>query len=600
MTETNKNQKVSTGASFGKIMIASAVGIIIVSIVMSILSLMFFASIANSKSKTSETPKNSVLQIKLNYPIVEQQQDDFYPNLDFLSGFANSKSLGLNKIKAALKNAKTDENIKGIFLEVSAPMAGLAELKEIRDAILDFKKSGKFIIAHSNLYSPGAYYLATAADKIYITPTGMLIWKGFSAQVMYYKDLLKKLEITPEIVRHGKFKSAVEPYLLDSMSNENRVQLQAYIDNVWKHYVAEIAEARDLDISSLNNYADKLTINSTKKAVSLGFIDAEKFRNDVVDEISGLIGLTKDKKLKLISLSKYIKNTNKQEIITSKNNKKKIAIIYAEGDIITGKSKDKSMGAETISEAIQKAANDKTVRAIVFRVNSPGGSALASEVILHEIELAKAKKPIIVSMGKYAASGGYYISCLADKIYAEPYTLTGSIGVFGMYFNVQKLINNKLGVKVSVVKTNDYSDFGNIFRQMTPTERKYITFQIEDIYDQFITHVAAGRNLKKEFVDSIGQGRIWVADDALKLGLIDKIGGIDDAIAEAASEAKIDNYKIIEYPKVKNFMEKFMEQYQVNMMQQKLGYLYETYENIQQLQNMRGIQARFVYDIDID
>ncbi len=601
MTERNKNLKAtSTGASFGKIMLASAVGIILASVIISFLSFSFFASIASSVSKKDKIPEKSVLEIKLNMPIAEQQPDMFNFNMDFLGGFANTKTLGLNKIKAALKKAKTDDNIKGIFLDVTAPVASLATLKEIRDAIVDFKKSGKFVIAHSNYYSPGAYYLATAANKIYITPTGLLVWKGFSAQVMYYKELLKKLDITPEIIRHGKFKSAVEPYLLDSMSVPNRLQLQAYIGNVWKHYVNEIAKARNLDPKSLNMYADKLMLNSSDKAVSLGFIDGQKFRNDVIDEMKNLIGLSEKKKLNFISLSKYIEKTNEPILFSMNDKKNKIAVIYAEGDIKTGESKDKSMGSQTISEAIRKAANNKSVKAIVFRVNSPGGSALASEIILHEIELAKKQKPVIVSMGKYAASGGYYISCEANEIFAEPYTLTGSIGVFGMFFNIQKLINNKLGVHVDVVKTNKYSDFGNIFRQMSPSEREYIKYQIEDTYDKFISHVAQGRNLRKSYVDSIGQGRIWVADDALRIGLIDKIGGIDDAIAEAVRLAGLKKYKIIEYPKVKNFLDKFLEQYQIKALQNKFGILYQTYENIQKLQNMQGIQARFVYDIDIN
>ncbi|MEA3451122.1 MAG: signal peptide peptidase SppA, partial [Bacteroidota bacterium] len=264
-----------------------------------------------------------------------------------------------------------------------------------------------------------------------------------------------------------------------------------------------------------------------------------------------------------------------------------------------GKSKDKSMGSTTISEAIRKAANDETVKAILFRINSPGGSALASEIILHEIELAKKKKPVVVSMGRYAASGGYYIACYADKIYAEPYTLTGSIGVFGVFFNLEKLLNNKLGVNVSVVKTNENSNIGGVFSPMSKTEKEFWTYQIEDIYDKFISHVAFGRNLTKEIVDSIGQGRIWVADDAVKIGLVDEIGGIDVALADAVDRAGIDEYEIVEYPKVKNFMEKLLEDFQISATQKRLGIMYDTYKNIQNLQDMQGIQARFVYDINI-
>jgi len=419
-----KIKATSTGASFGKIMLATAVGTILIYVVMSLLSISIFSSIASQMSKDEEIPEKSVLHIKLNREVVEQQQDIFDFNVDFLGGFANPQSLGLNKIKAALKDAKENDNIKGIFLEVSAPLTNLPELKEIRDEIINFKASGKFVIAQSDFYSAGAYYLASVADKIYITPTGLLTWTGFSLQVMYYKGLLEKLEVSPEIVRHGKFKSAVEPYLLDSISDENRIQLQAFIDNVWDNYVKEIADARNLDVASLNNYADKLMINSSEKAVTLGFFDQQKFRNEVIDEIRDLVELDDDEKLNLITLSKYIEKTDEVSILPVKSKKDKIAIVYAEGDIIIGKSKDNSMGAITISEAIRKAANDETVKAILLRINSPGGSALASEIILHEIELAKKKKPVVVSMGRYAASGGYYIACYADKIYAEQYTLT--------------------------------------------------------------------------------------------------------------------------------------------------------------------------------
>ncbi|MEA3452649.1 MAG: S49 family peptidase, partial [Bacteroidota bacterium] len=311
MTEKNTKVKAtSTGASFGKIMLASAVGVILLWVVLSLLSISIFSSIASQASKKDEIPEKSVLHIKLNREVVEQQQDIFDVNMDFLGGFVNPQSLGLNKILAALKNAKEDENIKGIYLEVSAPLVNLPELKEIKDAIVDFKSSGKFVIAHSDFYTAGAYYIASIADKVYITPTGLLTWTGFSLQVMYYKGLLEKLDVQPEIVRHGKFKSAVEPYLLDSISDENRKQLQAYIDNVWEHYVKEIADARNLDIASLNNYADKLMINSSDKAVTLGFFDQQKFRNDVFDEIRELIDLDDDKKINLITLPKYIEKTD--------------------------------------------------------------------------------------------------------------------------------------------------------------------------------------------------------------------------------------------------------------------------------------------------
>jgi protease-4 len=589
------------GASFGKILLASAVAVIGVGILVSIIWLIsLFSIVASTQKKTNLNPK-SVLEIKLNYPIVEQQQDNFNFNYSFLGGFANIKSLGLNKILAAIKKAKTDDNIKGILIDASIPQCSLADIEEIRNAILNFKKSGKFVIAHADTYSPSAYYLATAANKIYITPTGLLVWKGLSAQVMYYKGLLKKLDIQPEIIRHGKFKSAVEPYMLDSMSQANRLQLKTLLKSLWNRYVWNIAKSRKLDIKALNNYADNLLINSSKAAVNLGLVDAEKYRNDVLDEIKSLIGTNINNKLHLVSLRKYIDaNNNFQKIYTSNDKQDKIAIIYAEGEIILGKSTDGKMGSETIANAIRKAANKKNVKAIVLRVNSPGGSALASEIIWHEIDLAKKKKPIVVSMGRYAASGGYYISCDANKIFAEPYTITGSIGVFGIMFNIQKLLNNKLGINVNAVKTNKNSDFGTIYKPMNYTQKQYLTTQIEDIYKQFITHVAKGRKLRISYVDSIGQGRVWSADNALKIGLIDSIGYIHNAIEEAAKLANIKNYKIIEYPKVKNLFEKILENYQTSILQKKLGLFYEPYKQIQSLSYLQGIETYMPYNITIE
>lgn len=589
----------SIGASFTKIMFASSLGFVVATVLISILSIIFIIAFAAGASSKTEVQENTVLVIKLNQPIVEQQQGDLDFNIDFM-GLANPSSLGLNKIIKAIDKAKNDENIKGIYLNLSVITASLAELKEIKDALEDFKTSGKFIIAHADNYIASTYYLATVADKIYITPTGTMIWKGFSSQIMFYKGLFDKLDIEPVIIRHGKFKSAVEPYMLDSMSPANRLQLQTLIDNMWDNYVDEIADARNLDVTALNLYADSLMINSSEKAVTLGLIDKEMFKLDVIDEIKNLTGIDIDKKLKTISLKNYIDVDVDATDISKAKTKDKIAIVYAEGQIIDGKSNDNSMGSITISNAIRKAASDSSVKAIVLRINSPGGSALASEVILHEIELAKKHKPIVVSMGRYAASGGYYIACYADKIYAEPYTITGSIGVFGLMFNLEKLLNNKLGINIEVVKSNANADFGNMTRAMSPQEKQFLQFQIEDIYDKFISHVAIGRNLTKDYVDSIGQGRVWAADDALDIGLIDEIGSIQSAIDEAASLANLDKYKIVEYPKVVDFFEKFIQNYQTKSLQKELGSYYDIYEDIQNLQNMQGIQMRMLWDIDVN
>jgi len=598
--KTQKKTKAATdGAGFFKIMFASSLGFVVAIIGVTILSIFLLIGVAASASSETEIEENTVLVVKLNQPIIEQQQDDFDLDLDFI-GIGNQSGIGLNKILKSIETAKNDDNIKGIYLDLSVITASLAELKEIKDALEDFKTSGKFIIAHAENYMANTYYIATVANKIYITPTGTILWKGFSSQIMFYKGLFEKLDIEPVIFRHGKFKAAVEPFMLDSMSPNNRLQLQTLLNNLWDNYVDEIADARNLDVNALNLYADSLMINSSEKAITLGLIDKEMFRLDVIDEIKTLAGIDIDKKLKTISLGEYI-DANVQLPGTKKvKTKDKIAIVYCEGQIIDGKSNNNSMGSITISNAIRKAASDSSVKAIVLRINSPGGSALASEVILHEIELAKQHKPIVVTMGRYAASGGYYIACYANKIYAEPYTITGSIGVFGLLFNVEKLLNNKLGINIEVVKTNANADFGNITRPLSAQEKQFIQFQIEDIYDKFISHVAFGRNLTKDYVDSIGQGRVWSADDALRIGLVDEIGDIQNAIDEAAALANLDEYKIVEYPKVVDFITKILEEYQIKAIEQKFGVYYDVYQQIQDVQNMQGIQMRMIWDIDVN
>ncbi len=591
MRKRNKNK---SGASFFKIMLASIVGIIIVTIIFSMITGLIVGGLIAKTSKENEIGKNTVLVIKLNNPIVEQQQGNMNPNVEILN-IAKTGTIGLNRILDAIATAKDDENIKGIFLDITIVQAFYSELYEIKRALEDFKTSGKFIVAHSDIYTHNSYYLASVADKLYLTPTGNFLWKGFASQVMYYKETLEKLEIQPEIIRHGKFKAAVEPFLLSEMSNENRIQIEKYLGSLWEQYIDDISKARNLDPKALNLYADSLLISSSEKAVALGLIDQEKFRNDVIDEIKTLAGLDIDDKIRTIELEDYIS----YYVSPDKSNEDKIAIIYAEGEIISGKSTNSSMGSLTISKAIRNASNDKSVKAIVLRVNSPGGSALASEVMLHEIELAKDKKPVVVSMGKYAASGGYYISCYADKIFAEPYTITGSIGVFGMLFNAQKLLNNKLGIKINVVKTNKNSDFGGFFRPLSATERQYLQFQIEDIYDKFIGHVAIGRNMSKEEVDKIGQGRVWAANDALKIGLVDEIGTIDDAIIEAANLSGTEDFSIIEYPETKSFFDFILSEYETKLLINQLGINYGLYKNLKQFQNIQGIQARMIFDIDV-
>lgn len=582
--------------TFGKIMLASGVGFLIINAVMGIFFMIFLGIMIAATSGAGGLKEKSVLVINLNKEIVEQQPDDFNLNLDFM-GLSATK-LGLNRILETIKDAKNNEKIKGIYLDLDIVLASMSEIEEIRLALLEFKKSGKFVIAHANNYSHSSYYLATAADKIYMTPTGVFLWKGISSETIFFKGLLQKIDVEPIVIRHGKFKAAIEPFILDSMSNENKMQVYTMISNYWNAYLDEISKARNLKIDDMNMYANKLLVNSSQKAVDYGFVDALKFKQDVEEEMKEILVVDKKNKLSAVSVSQYYeKAMNDKEF--SDTEKNKIAIIYAEGQIVEGKSTDGNMGSQTIAKAINDAAMDDDVKAIVLRVNSPGGSALASEIMLNEIIKAKNIKPIVVSMGKYAASGGYYISCMADYIFAEQYTLTGSIGVFGLLFNIEKLLKNKLGINVQVVKTNTNADFGNLTRKMSKDEELFFQAQIEEIYDIFITHVSEGRNISKEQVDSIGQGRIWTSSDALKLNLIDQIGTLDMAIDKAAELAKISDYSLKEYPKVKPFWQNITEKYTDDSKIKKFGNFYDTYKHIEKLANITGAQMLMPFEIEI-
>jgi protease-4 len=593
---------------FFKFMFASMLGMLLTVIISIFLLVLIIGGIVASAGSSPVTfvSDNSVLHIKLDEEIMDRASKNPLENFDFNS-FETKKTLGLNEIKSSLEKAKTDDKIKGIFLNLSQLNTGLAVIDEIRAALIDFKESGKFIISYSEGYSQSAYFLSTVADKVYLNPQGDLRFQGMTSQIMFFKDALEKLDIEMQVIRHGKFKSAVEPFLMNEMSPSNKKQMSTLVHSVWGEMTAGISSARGVTVEELNLIADNISIRLPADAVKHKLVDALKYEDEVMQELVQLSGIDKDEP-KLIELSKYKSAAGKDNASEDedgdqvKSSKNEIAIIYAAGEIRGGKSNAEIMGSETIVEAIKKAAKDDDIKAIVLRVNSPGGSALASDVMWRALELAKAKKPVVVSMGNLAASGGYYISCGANKIFAQPNTITGSIGVFGVVPNFKGLINNKLGVYVDGVSTNKHSDMMiNTFRPLDDEETTAITEMVEAIYDDFITKVAAGRGISKADVDSIGQGRVWTGMDAKRIGLVDEIGGLQDALKSAATLAGIEAYEIRELPRQKEPFQQIMEDFSMDakayILGENLGSTYKYYKSLEEVSSRKGIMTRVPFDI---
>ncbi|MCK5823283.1 MAG: signal peptide peptidase SppA [Bacteroidales bacterium] len=587
--------------SFLKYTLATIVGVIIASFIGGLIFFGVVGSIvSSSKDKTVKIKPNTILHLKLNKKIVDRASNNPMENFNF-QAFEAKNNLGLNDILENIKTAKTDDNIKGIYLDLTVIRTGIASIEEIRNALLDFKQSNKFIVSYADYYTQSSYYLATVADTIYLNPEGIIELKGLHAELMFFKGALKKLDVEPQIIRHGKFKSAVEPFMLDKMSEANREQYNAFMGSIWDKFLKGISEQRNISIKDLTNYVDNLAIRNPKSALKHKIIDGIKYKDEIISELKDRVKIEQNKKLRLISISKY-KNVPKKPKYKHLV-KNKIAVIYASGEINMGKGSDKTIGAEKLSSTIRKARLDTTIKAVVLRVNSPGGSALASEVIWREVFLTKKVKPVIASMGDVAASGGYYISCAADTIVASPNTITGSIGVFGLLWNGEKFLKNKLGITVDRVKTNKYADLGSVTRRMTASERDIIQTSVEDIYDTFISHVADGRNMTKEAVDEIGQGRVWSGENAKEIGLVDVFGGLNKAVEIAAEKANLEKYRIVSLPKQVDPFTQIMKQLQgdvaTSIIRNKLGSEYKYYERIQQLTKINGCQARIPFDIDI-
>ena len=583
---------------FFKFMLASMVGFILTIILFFLFMLAIISGLMKNEGPV-KVSDNSVLEIKFEDEVKERSDRNPFEKFNF-GDFRTSKTPGLDEILKSISKAKSDDHIKGILLDLTEITAGMATLEEIRSALLDFKLSGKFIYAFSESYTQRAYYLASVADQIFLYPTGSVDFRGLRASLMFFKGTLEKLEVKPEIIRHGKFKSAVEPFMYDKMSDENREQVNVFLGSIWKNMLEEISASRNIDPTELQRIVDEADGRDAEKSLQLKLVDRLAYYDEVLDELKEKTGKSEDKKVSFISLRNYSKSALNNEKFTAK----KIAVIYATGDIVGGEGSGDQAGSDRISAALRKARMDSTIKAIVFRINSPGGSALASDVIWREASLAQKAKPLIVSMGDYAASGGYYIACIADTIVARPNTITGSIGVFGLLFDASNMFKNKLGITFDTVKTGRYADIGSINRAMKPEERAIIQEGIEKIYDTFLNHVSEGRGMSKTDVDNIGQGRVWSGIDAKRLGLVDVLGGLNDAIRIAASKANLDSYRIINLPEQKEFFETLVEdlstETRAGILQKEFGESYIYLKQINSLVRNQGIMTRLPYAIEIE
>jgi len=580
--------------------LATITGIILATILFLIILIASISGIVASGEKAATVRDNSVLVLKAGIPVPDRGDKNPFSSFDIMD-LSLTPTSGLNEILENITKASSDKKIKGILIENGILPSGWATTEEIRDALGKFRAGGKFVIAYSDyLMSQQGYYLSTAADKIFINPSSTLDFKGLSGEVMFYKDALEKLGVEVQVTRHGKFKGAVEPFIRNNISRENREQIESYIGSIWSHVIENISKSRGITPEKLNELADNLTGYVSTDALENNLVDGLIYRDNLIDTLKILSGLTTKDKINLISMISYSKVPNPNKMYSSKN---KIAVVYAAGTIVMGKGNDKNIGGNSYAEVIRDARKDSTIKAIVLRVNSPGGNAIASDIMWREIELAAKAKPVIISMGNYAASGGYYISAPGTRILASPMTITGSIGVFGLVPNAGKLLNQKLGIRTETVNTNRNADFPSIYRPMDTYEKEVMQKGIEQFYSDFIGKVSEGRKMSIDAVDSIGQGRVWSGSNALKIGLIDGFGGLQASIDTAASLAGIDTYSIRELPPLVDPYTKLLNQLtgdiQLRILKKELGENMKLYNELREIKDLSGIQARLPYFIEI-
>lgn len=582
---------------FIKSLFASILGCFIVLGIFFLIMFAILASISVSSGNNFNLKDNTVLILKLD-GILQDRVEESNPFQEMIFG-KSTTNIGLDEVLSSIKKAKENDKIKGIYINVGTFRASSASLKEIRNELEDFKTSGKFIISYADIYTQGAYYLSSISDKVILNTKGMLDLHGLSAEPTFYKGLLDKLGIEIQIFKVGTFKSAVEPFMLDKMSDANREQVTSYLNGVWSVILNDISDSRKISIEDLNAIADEMPLLKKQDYyLAKNLVDTLMYETEVDNYLKTLVGVQNKNDIKKASIS----DMGSVPFIKKGDYKNVIAVLYAQGDITNGTGRDGITDGFFVKE-IEKLKDDDKVKAVVFRVNSGGGSASASEQIWKAITDLKEKKPVVVSMGDYAASGGYYISCNASKIIAQPNTLTGSIGIFGMFPNLKGL-SDKFGLTYDNVKTNKFADFGDLTRPMRADEKEMMQGYINDGYDLFLTRCAEGRKMSKDSLALIAEGRVWTGVQAIKLGLVDGIGGIDTAIQEAAKLADINDYSINEFPRKVEFFERFFndqkEDISVKMMKEYLGEDYKLYQNIREFKKEEYMQARIPYSVRID
>ncbi len=586
---------------FFKFFFASVLGTFVTFIIVFLILMGVFVSVISfSEKEAVKVKSNSLLHIKLEEPIMDRTPASPFSDFDLFNLKIHTPP-GLNDILKNIKKAKTDNHIKGIYLELSYIPAGISTIKEIRTALEDFKESGKFIICYGNYLSQTAYYLGSVADEIYLNPNGMIIFKGLTSNVMFLKGTLEKLDIEAQIFRQGKYKSAVEMFMRDDLSSANKKQLTELVNSIWDNLLIDISESRDISTYDLNIIANNLEVTDAENALKYNFVNDLKYKDELLDILRNKLNISKDNNIRTVTLSKYTHAKNKND--DKAYSRDRIAVVYAQGEIIMDNADDLEIGADRFAKALRKARTDNNVKAIVLRINSPGGGSLPAEIIRREVALAAQAKPLVVSMGDLAASGGYWIACDADKIYAEQTTLTGSIGVYAIIPNFQNFLDNKLGITFGDVKTNENSEFIPLVKPLPDYQKTIIKEKVNNDYDRFLNLVAEGRKLKVSQVDSIAQGRIWSGIDAKRIGLIDEFGGLNKAITAASEMAEITDYRIRELPEQKDPFEELFkamfEKSKTSYLENKLGNNYKYYKYLKSLSKAKGVQARIPFYLEI-
>ena len=582
---------------FIKFTFASVLGVVLAGIIFTILGIVTMVGMVASSDTETMVEENSIFVLDLEGTLSERVQDNPF---QAMMG-EEYQAYGLDDILASIQKAKDNENIKGIYLQTAFLETSFASLEEIRHALQDFKESGKFVVAYADQYTQEMYYLASVADKVIVNPQGSISWHGLASQPIFFKDLLKKVGIEMQIFKVGTYKSAVEPFIATEMSDANREQVTAFLSSIWGRLMEDVSASRNIPVETLNKYADEMMdLQPAETYLANGLADTLMYKDGVLDYLREISGRESDESLRTLSLED-MKNVKRNVPLDKSGNI--IAVYYAFGGIDDTTSPEEGIDSEKVIKDLRKLREDETVKAVVFRVNSPGGSAYGSEQIWREVVLLKEKKPVIVSMGDYAASGGYYISCAADYIVADPTTLTGSIGIFGMFPNMEELLTDKLGLDFDMVKTNKFADMGTLARPFNSDERAAMQNYINNGYKLFVKRCADGRGMSVEAIEKIAEGRVWTGATAKELGLVDELGGLDKAIEIAAQKAEVEAYSLLTYPAMDDFFSTLMntgkEHYIEGKLVETLGEAYPSIKFIQNVKDMDRIQARMPFDLRI-